>query len=249
MQAVRLVVVWCPQCPPHSPYVELRCIFPDVPDDFPTFRAILRGLSRTETLVWCARINQILSNPLNSDECGKQRLLVEQFRFFDSQEIERLNLFMRQYPNAKVFFREQVLELMRWTSLLSEDHADDGRTFENPDTLRLFAQAALMSVGYWGRRVYRDGFRLTGRPLEDRRRTMPMMRYGITTTATDILRSFHRGESFSTSFPQNYPEPRNRLSRRYWHVDPTVRTLSSNFEYAWESRYTTHKLALRDVRD
>jgi hypothetical protein len=108
-------------------YVPLSAIFPQEPADFAAFCATVRTLSRTDTIFWCARLNLIVSNPQNADEGSKQRYCIG--HFFDAQEIERGKDFAKEYPSATPFYREQLLELMRWVCLLADDLPNDGQTF------------------------------------------------------------------------------------------------------------------------
>jgi hypothetical protein len=191
--------------PVPSVYVPLSVAFPGVADDFGSFRSLVQSLSRTDTIFWCARLNLILSNPHNRDERGKQQYAVGQL--FDAREIELLNRFMAAHPSARVLFREQLLELLRWTCLFSSDQPDDGKTFVDPDVRRRFAQAALMASDLWGGRVYRAGLPLSGDPLGDRRRNMPVLRAGVSARAPDATRVLVRGDAFyQGAFQEGYSE-------------------------------------------
>jgi hypothetical protein len=120
-------------------FVPVSAIYPEVTSDFATFCSLVRSLSRTDTLFWCARLNLILSNPENRDRIGKQEYVIR--RFLDDDQIEHLRRFAAEHGGADgvaVFLRAQLLELMRWTCLLAEDHPNDGETFEDPDVRRTF---------------------------------------------------------------------------------------------------------------
>jgi hypothetical protein len=135
-------------------FVPAQAVF-DLPADFETFRSVVRGLSRTDTLFWCARINLVLSNAVDRDDVGKQRVAIQQF--FGAAEIQRIERFAAAHGGAgrvKVFMRTQLLELMRWACLLAEDLPGDGETFLDPAMRRRFAQAALMASDIWAKRVY-----------------------------------------------------------------------------------------------
>ena len=183
-------------------YVPVSAVFPDATPDFASFCATVRSLSRTETISWCAHLNLIVANPQNHDEKGKQQYGVT--NCFDEREIGRLNAFVREHPDSAVFFREQLLELVRWSCLLGEDQRGDGQTFADPATRRRFAKAALMASDIWGGRVYRDGLPMTGNQAEDLRQAMPALRRGVLTGAPDLLRVLARGKSIYEDFEREY---------------------------------------------
>jgi hypothetical protein len=184
-------------------YVPLAAIFPEMSSDFATFCALVRTLSCTDTIFWCARLGLILANPHNTNGRGKQQYAVQ--TFLDTEEIGRLNQFVKEHPNSGLFFRGQLLELIRWTSLLGEEQANDGNTYNDPETRRRFVQAALMASDLWGRRIYRDGLPLTEDRLMNRRQAMPALREGVTLPAQDFGRVLVRGDAFyRTAFQSGY---------------------------------------------
>jgi hypothetical protein len=132
-------------------YVPFSAIFPGERSDFASFCAMVRSLSRTDAIFWCARLNLIVSNPQNTDEGSKQRYCIE--HFCDAREIERGTQFAKEHPGARPFFREQLLELMRWACLLADDLPEDGQTFEDPEMRRRFLKAALMAADLRGGRA------------------------------------------------------------------------------------------------
>jgi hypothetical protein len=183
-------------------YVPAAEVFPDIKADFAFFCSTVRTLSRTDTLFWCSRLNLILSNPQNHDDKGKQEYGLA--HFFDADEIARVNTFARKHAGAAVLFREQLLELVRWTCLLAEDQPGDGQTFVAPEVRRRFAQAALMASDVWANRVFRDGLPITGDPVEDLRQAMPAFRRGVMTRAPDLMRVLARGQSIYQDFERIY---------------------------------------------
>jgi hypothetical protein len=122
--------------PVPAAFVPLPELFPGESDDFAAFCSLLRTLSRTDTLFWCARLSLILSNPHDDNDHGKLQYAAG--HFLDAEAIGRFNRFLPKHPGARVFFREQLLELIRWTSLLAQDLQGDGKTFDDPDVRRRF---------------------------------------------------------------------------------------------------------------
>ncbi len=189
-------------------YVPVSAVFPDVHADFETLSSIVRGLSRTDTLFWCARLNLILSNPENPNGTCKQQYAID--LFFDSEEVGRINQFASKHggaDNVHVFLRAQLLELARWTCLLAVDHVDDGVTFENRSVRHRFAQAAMIASDLWAERVYQDKVVSTGNQLEDRRRAISAFRESVSANrqAVELMQVLARGVSiYRESFQRGY---------------------------------------------
>lgn len=152
-------------------YIDHKSVFPGEPDDFPEFKRVVRSLSRTDALLWCARLNILVSDATTIDRDNVHAYCVSTF-FGRPDEIERLNAFAKPRggrDSIEVFFRAQLLELLRWIALLCGDHPYDGRTFESADVRRNFARAALMASDVWAYRAYRDEFNKPG-PIEQVRK-------------------------------------------------------------------------------
>ncbi|WP_437999875.1 hypothetical protein WMF26_08260 [Sorangium sp. So ce185] len=191
-------------------FVPVSAIFPEVASDFAMFCSLVRSLSRTDTLFWCARLNLLVSNPENNNHIDKQEYAIR--LFFDDEEIRRLNSFATEHGGAdgvSVFLRAQLLELIRWTCLLAEDHPDDGKTFEDPAVRRRFVQAAMIASDIWATRIYEGRLLSTGNVSEDRRRAMAAMRQGVSanTLATELMQVLARGVSiYCESFQRGYKD-------------------------------------------
>jgi hypothetical protein len=147
--------------------VTVRDIFPELQDDYDTLRTLLTGIDRNSALVTCAQMNLVLSDPMTDD--AERNLTPEQRRlrrqqtlvplFFTQAEAERLNSFAEQHRPTEpiVFFREQVLELMRWIVLVCRDQP--GCEIGGPDREELnrrLTKALLIAGSLWSNRVYRD---------------------------------------------------------------------------------------------
>lgn len=162
----------------HNPvrvFVPHDAVFPHLPSDFEEFRRVVTSLSRTDTLLWCARVNIHLGHPWVDKPDDVQKAFVAQF--FGDEEVRRLNEFWRLHRGAiQVFCRPQLLELMRWVSLWSHDQDDDGYTFRSPDIRQRFARAALMASEIWGRRLYQDDLAIRDTVDATRRRVLAVMR-------------------------------------------------------------------------
>jgi hypothetical protein len=185
---------------PLGIYVPFAEVFPCVSSDFASFQSGVRQLSLTDALFWCARLNLMLSNPANLDHRRKQESAIRVF--FAADEIARINAFARTHQredydlgHIAVFFRGQLLELMRWVCLWCEDHPDDGVTFERPTVRSTFAQVALMASDLWARHIYGDRFSLDGGRDLAQNRALGAIRGAIADTSfgMDPLLALGRG--------------------------------------------------------
>lgn len=131
---------------PTGVYVPIHEVFPGVPSDFDAITSLLRKLSRTDALFWCARLNLIVSNPENQDHRAKQQYGLS--TFFTPGQIERINRFAQIHGGAEkvtIFFRGQLLELIRWICLFCQDQLGDGETFNDPEILETFVMGDVTS--------------------------------------------------------------------------------------------------------
>jgi hypothetical protein len=183
-------------------------VFPDTESDFETFKSLLCNLSRTDAIFWCARINLIISDP-EADHITKQQAGLSQF--FTPEEINKVNDFCRKNGGAQritVFFRGQLLELVRWIILYSNDFPEDGTTFENPEIRHNFAKAALIASDIWSKRVFGGSrFSLDGGQTIARKRALGAIRKSIEATSRTpfLVQSLGRGWAlFSRYFSKYY---------------------------------------------
>jgi hypothetical protein len=190
-------------------YLPVSVVFPEVQSDFATFQSLLSGLSRTDTLFWCARLNLVTSATTDVDSIETQQLCLNQF--FTLSEIEVINDFAQSHGGArtiKVFFRGQLLELFRWVALFCTDHPGDGTTFEDPEVRRKFVQAALIASDVWANRIFKDKFSLDEGIELARRRALGPSRMGVEAIRSipSMTQSLGRGwRLFKDYFPQHYP--------------------------------------------
>lgn len=97
-------------------YVPVSAIFPELSFDFDAFGTIVRKLSRTDAMFWCARINLILTNPRNK-HLDAQRYAVA--HFFEPPEVSRLEKFVSENGGP-----DSVLFEIKGTLIREKDAAD-----------------------------------------------------------------------------------------------------------------------------
>ena len=179
-----------------SVYVPISVVFPHINSEIKTFRSILAGLSRTDTLFWCARLNLVLSTKFDVDSIERQKFGLNQF--FSRSEIRAISDFIVSnggIERVKVFFRGQLLELFRWVALYCIDHPGDGDTYEDPDVRRKFGQAALIASDIWNKRVFEDKFSLEGGIELARKRALGPIRQSMeaTKSSQELAQTLGRG--------------------------------------------------------
>lgn len=188
-------------------YVPVSEVFHDIQSDISTFRSLLSDLSKTDTLFWCARLNLVVSASASTDSLGAQQFDLNQF--FTSRDIQAINDFAHSHGGAsriKVFFRGQILELFRWVALLSIDHPGDGKTYEDPQIRRKFAQAALIASDIWANRIFKNKFSLDGGIDLARRRALGPNRNSVEgiTAAPELTQSLGRGWALFNKYLPKY---------------------------------------------
>ncbi len=192
-------------------YIQISDIFPDIPNNFETFKSLLSDLSLTDTLFWCARLNLIFSDPSSIDFVTRQKYFLSQF--FTKEEIGLVNKFVQEqggWGNTVLYFRGQLLELFRWVILFCDDQPGDGETFEDLDVCRKFVQAALIASDIWSKRILMfKNFSSTDKDLDFARyKALGTIRKSIegSMRARELQRALGRGWTlFKEYFPQFYP--------------------------------------------
>ena len=189
-------------------YVPVDKVFPGIRSDFGTFKTLLQGLSRVETLFWCAILNLVVSSP-SADHVTRQQYGLSYF--LTAEEIDRVNKFALGHGGAHrvpVFFRGQLLELLRWGALYCPTCPEHVITFEKSEVKRRFAQAALIASDVWARRVFGDRLSLGDGLSTAREQALAPFRLSqeATLLTPDLSKSLGRGWClFSRYLPIRYP--------------------------------------------
>jgi hypothetical protein len=194
--------------PQFAVYVPVSAVFPDIEADFKTLHSLLQSLSRTDTLIWCARLNLALSDPTTAPIERQKNCMVT---FLSPGEIKHAFAFAQEVESADkrviFFFRGQLLELMRWVALYSEDLPGDGETLNDPAVRRRFAQAALIcseisDTAVWGTDSVDD----TASSLFEGNAPGLLRKSAEATATTDLVVCLGRGWTlFRDYLPKHYP--------------------------------------------
>ncbi len=161
-------------------YVPVDEVFPGTAGTQRELVQILATLSRDDTLFQCARINTIVSGFGNSENVPRQQQATSML--CNREQIGRINSFASRYKASGpplVFFRGQMLELMRWAAIHCQNLPNDGTTYTDPDFRERFVRAALIASSVWAARTYRDTLSGPGDVAEIRLRAMGALRKGV----------------------------------------------------------------------
>ncbi|MGH7594734.1 MAG: hypothetical protein ACREOI_00185 [bacterium] len=214
-----------------GPFLKVSELFPDVEYSFKAFKELLSGLSRTDVILWCSRLNLIISSSSDIDKIIREKLslpktlpletvddiadlphIFKQF-FYLSQaltETEKekvINYSIKKSGNITILFRAQLLEVLRWSLLLCQDLPNDGNTFEDLEVRRKFLKTLLLASEVWAQRVFKN-FPVNEDDLEDKRKDSLGIIYKsveATSSAPDFARTFGRGSSIiKDCLPKHY---------------------------------------------
>jgi hypothetical protein len=131
---------------PVGVFLPVSIVFPGCLPSVAELKRQLSFLSRTDSLLWCARLNLVVSNATHTDVLSKQRFGVQQF--FNSSEIRKIADFFGSSDNPEttlIFFRHQILELFQWIAAYCEDFRNDGTSFEDASVRQAFGKALLIA--------------------------------------------------------------------------------------------------------
>jgi hypothetical protein len=190
-------------------YVPHEALFPDLQATEATLVALLSTLGRDAVLLACARLNTVVSGTGHPDPKPRQERAIG--LICNHEDLRRINAFAAASPSGDlptVFFRGQILELMRWAARCCPNIPNDGTAFTEPTARTRLLQAALIASTLWGKRVFAD--RLSGAlPVDEaRQRALGAFRRGLeeSVIAPHIGTTLGRGWAlFSEHFPRHYP--------------------------------------------
>jgi hypothetical protein len=114
-------------------FVAPEALFPDLEATEATMVALLGTLSRDAVLLACARLNTVVSGPGHPDHKPQQKRAIG--LICDGNNLRRINAFTAAHPGSglpSVFFRGQLLELMRWAVRCCLAHGAFPRSSHDP---------------------------------------------------------------------------------------------------------------------
>ena len=160
-------------------FVPVSIMFPGKTASDGDLVELLRPMRRDDVLFMCAYANTLVSGFGVSSPDNRQVRAIQQL--CDSEQIASVGKFAlrsgRRVPT--VFFRGQMLELMRWAARFCDPTPGDGSTFDDPQVRRRFLAAALIASDVWSRRVFADRLALERDLKKARRRALGPFRKAI----------------------------------------------------------------------
>lgn len=195
--------------PDINVFVPPEALFPELEATDETLIALLATLSRDAVLFACAHLNAVVSGTGHPEHKPRQERAIG--LICSVEDLKRINAFTVQHPGGTiptVFFRGQLLELMRWAVRYCPVIPDDSAIFTDPAARSRLLQAALIASTVWSRRVFAD--RLRGAEDLDtaRQRALGAFRRGLeeSVIAPHLGVTLGRGWSlFTEHFPKRYP--------------------------------------------
>ncbi|MGD9722510.1 MAG: hypothetical protein AB7O59_13475 [Pirellulales bacterium] len=170
-------------------FVPVSAVFPECEATPTELIQQLAKLSRTEALIWCARLNLVVSNATWSDVISRQAYCIK--AVFSPAEVEHIDRFVaaRGGPpeSTRIFLRAQLIDLMRWIAAYCVEMPGDGTTFERAEVRSAFGKAALIVSELWGDRAFRDKI-VEGMPVteETRKRALGALRIAADAASSGI---------------------------------------------------------------
>jgi hypothetical protein len=112
--------------------VPVNEIDPELSDSWPSFSALLRGMSRTDIAFHVARLGGIVSRGARYDQREAQ---LRALRMIEpsAAKVDALKLYLTKHRDTDVIIVERglLLELLRWALVAATDAANDGLSFND----------------------------------------------------------------------------------------------------------------------
>ncbi len=146
-------------------YVPFAALEPDRPATENTMVQLVQQLNRDDALLMCGFINCVTSGTGISRTFERQRTAYASL--FTPGEAEKIDTWIARHKadGTILFFRGQLLELMRWIARYSRQEPADGQSFNTPESCQNFLKAAFLASDFWAQRTFSD--KLKGGDTQD----------------------------------------------------------------------------------
>ncbi len=199
-------------------YVSVDEVFPDTKGTLRELVQVLATLSRDDALFQCARTNTIVSGFGDFEDVPRQQQPLDML--CNQEQIDRSNDFANRHRATEppfIFFRGQLLELMRWAAVYFNNLPGDGTTYLDAAFRARFVKAALIASGLWATRTFRDALSGAGDADQIRPRAMRALRKGVeeANLSPRIGIAIRRGLKLFTEYlPKRAPDFAERFLRK-----------------------------------
>jgi hypothetical protein len=193
-----------------SVFVPPDAVYPGLPANENALLELLAGLTRDDTLLICARINAMVTGFSTLGDAERQQRACGWI--CSQHHLHRLDAFARQHgglDRVVVFFRGQLLEMMRQAALHCRNLPGDGETFNDERIRDRFFRAVLIAGTLWGDRIYGNRLSLADGFDAARRRSLGAFRKGVEDASQAIHTGIALGRGwllFSDYLPRELPD-------------------------------------------
>lgn len=189
-------------------YVPFAALEPDQPATEHTMVSLVKQLNRDDALLMCGFLNCITSGTGVTATLERQRNAYGSL--FTPCVAEKIDAWIVKQPADRIilFFRGQLLELMRWVARYSRQDPGTGQSFDELETRRNFMRAAFLASDLWAARIFTNKLKGGGTQDESLNLALGAFRKGIEEagTAMHIGVAMARGEFlFKEFFPARLP--------------------------------------------
>lgn len=142
-------------------YTPFEALEPHQPQSERTMVSLVENLNRDDALLMCGYLNCVTSGSGPTEDLDRQRNAYS--TLFTPGDAAKIDAWIREHRAANritLFFRGQLLELMRWVARHANPEPGDGLSFAAADTRQVFVRAAFLAADLWSKRTFAD--KLTG---------------------------------------------------------------------------------------
>jgi hypothetical protein len=142
-------------------YMPFAVLEPNEPSTKHTMLKLVKQLNRDDALLMCGFLNCVTSGSGPTEAFERQRSAYSSL--YTPSYAAKIDAWIAEHqPTNRValFFRGQLLELMRWVARHSRQEPGTGQSFELPEIRQIFLRAAFLAADLWSARTFAD--KLTG---------------------------------------------------------------------------------------
>jgi hypothetical protein len=166
----------------YMPFEELE---PFQPINGHTMVRLVAQLNRDDALLMCGFLNCVTTGSGTTDAIERQQTAFASL--FTPSDAAKIDAWINRHQAANrtaLFFRGQLLELMRWVSRYSCPTPGTGKSFQLPELRQIFVRAAFLAADLWSARTYADKLRAAATNRETMDPALGSLRKGVEEAAT-----------------------------------------------------------------